>query len=287
MPGGLTSEDEGVAQVDSWETVGRWRLRVGDVGPVPRAPHRSGSAALTVARMLADPLFARWVNSGLDPREPLVDPRTVEERFAAYSDLVLRRTNGWIGPDGRPNLPWPARADTSPLGARVELEHGAARPGARYVVVPLRRRTSNQLRELHAALLERVGDGLPALLYVGDRRLPRHCVLVIDVPGGGALTVYDPQDGSVGVRGRREWVGRSLHLGGWDLPWAVVMPRNAPVRNGAVVQRWLVARPVPRGAPTLPSVHRAHSQADLREADQPLGTGTRSTSRTSTAVPSA
>ncbi|HET7303603.1 MAG TPA: hypothetical protein VFJ12_03505 [Segeticoccus sp.] len=276
-----------MAQLDTWEPAGRWTLRVGQVGPVHDDPHRSGSAALTVARMLADPVFARWVTAGIDAPEARVDPRTEAERFTAHSEQVRHRTNGWRGADGRPNLPWPSRADTSPFGARVELEHGAARAGARYVIAPLRRRNGDQLREVHAGLLERVGDGLPALLAVGDRWTPRHWVLVIDAPGGGALTVYDPADGSVRVRGRHQWVGRSLQLGGWDLPWVVVLPRNAPVRGGVVVQRWRAVRTVPRGATTLPSVRRVHPQTRLcQSADQPLGTGTSSTSRTSTPVPS-
>lgn len=246
-----------------WDTPRRWTLRVGDIGPVHQGPGPSGAAALTVARMLAHPAFARWITTGLDPRLPIVDTQGPQERFAAYERLVLRRTNGWRAAGSVPNLPWPARAGTSPFGARWELENGAARRGASYRLESLARVSDERLRESLQHLQETVAAGVPALLYVGDRRLPRSCALVIDAPGGGALTIYDPADGSVGIRTARHWMTGSLGLGGWDRPWLVLAPRTAPAR---VVQlrRWLVERP--------PVAARL---------DQPLGTGTGSTSRTS------
>ncbi|MGZ4743522.1 MAG: hypothetical protein ACXVYS_09960, partial [Oryzihumus sp.] len=41
-----------------------WTLHRGDPAPVQQSPVTCGSAALTVARMVADPGFAAWVLTG-------------------------------------------------------------------------------------------------------------------------------------------------------------------------------------------------------------------------------
>ena len=93
-----------------------YRLRAGDTGPVQQSPVTCGSACLTVARMLVDPLFASWVRTG-QPNPP-GSPRgaTEAERFAAYERVVMRRTNSLFAGGHRPNLPWPRPARHPAVG---------------------------------------------------------------------------------------------------------------------------------------------------------------------------
>ena len=82
-----------------------YRLRAGDRGPVQQSPVTCGSACLTVARMLVDPLFASWIRTG-SPRLPgSPDGETEAQRFAAYERVVMRRTNALLGGGGPPNVP--------------------------------------------------------------------------------------------------------------------------------------------------------------------------------------
>lgn len=189
-----------------------------------QSPVTCGSACLTVARMLVDPVFASWVRTGT-PRPPGTPAGADErERFAAYERVVMARTNGVLAGGRRPNLPWPRALGTPPWGAKAELELGAARPGTRYAVDVLRQRDSGGLSADFARLADVVSEGAPALLYVGNRLLPRHVVLVI--PGGGnrVLATYDPASGAVAPLRRDELVQRRLGRSGWDVPWVLVQP---------------------------------------------------------------
>ncbi|MEO7070988.1 MAG: hypothetical protein ABI131_10905, partial [Nostocoides sp.] len=150
-----------------------FRLVAGDSGPVQQSPVTCGSACLTVARMLIDPLFAQWVDSGQPqlPGSPAGDTR--EARFAAYERVVMSRTNA-VSLHGRVlNLPWPHALGTPPWGAKHELEYGAARRGTSYAVEVLRVDSQESLTAAYDRLVQVVADGEPGLLYVGDARLPR------------------------------------------------------------------------------------------------------------------
>src|SRR5690348_1017106 len=151
-----------------------FRLRVGDTGPVQQSPVTCGSACLTVARMLVNPAFARWITTGEGPRGDAPAGATESQRFAAYERVVLSRTNGLVGAGGRPNVPWPHALGTPPWGARKELEFGASRRGTDYELRVLRPLTRRALREAHRRLVDVVADGEPALLYIGSATLPRH-----------------------------------------------------------------------------------------------------------------
>ena len=70
-----------------------FRLRLGDQGPVQQSPVTCGSACLTVARMLVNPQFARWITTGEGPRVDAPPGDTEAERFAAYERVVMHRTN--------------------------------------------------------------------------------------------------------------------------------------------------------------------------------------------------
>lgn len=203
-----------------------FRLANGDVGPVQQSPVTCGSACLTVARMLVNPSFARWITTGEGPRVDAPAGKTQQERFAAYERVVMSRTNGLRAGGGRPNVPWPRALGTPPWGALKELEFGASRRGTRYELTLMRPRTSGGLRRAHERLGEVVVDGEPALLYLGSALLPRHVVLVLP-GGGGSLNVYDPASGLVGGLDRGRFAARELRLSGWDVPWLTVQPDGA------------------------------------------------------------
>lgn len=201
-----------------------YRLRAGDTGPVQQSPLTCGSACLTVARMLVDPVFASWVRTG-SPRPPGSPAgETERERFAAYERLVMRRTNGVFAPGQPPQPPWPRRLGTPPWGALRELERGAARRGTAYTLDVLRPDREEALVAGFDRLVDVVAEGEPALLYVGNRVLPRHVVLVLPGDGDRMLDVYDPGTGRVGHLRRDTVVQRRLGLSGWDVPWFAVRP---------------------------------------------------------------
>ena len=204
-----------------------FRLRVGDRGPVQQSPVTCGSACLTVARMLVNPQFARWIVMGEGPRVDAPPGATEQERFAGYERVVMARTNRLFAGDRRLNLPWPRALGTPPWGAKKELEFGASRRGTEYDVITLRARSAAGLRAHHDRLLEDVADGEPALLYVGNQLLPRHVLLVLPGDGDRLLDVYDPATGQVTLLDADSFAHRQLRLSGWDVPWISVQPNGA------------------------------------------------------------
>lgn len=201
-----------------------YRLRSGDVGPVQQSPVTCGSACLTVARMLVNPAFARWITTGQGPRGDAPAGATEKDRFAAYERVVMARTNHLIAGGRRLNLPWPRVLGTPPWGARKELEFGAARKGTSYELRTVRQLTSAGLRTAHARLVDVVAEGEPALLYIGSPTLPRHVTLVLPGDGDRVLDVYDPATGQVTLLDEERFASRGLRLSGWDVPWVAVQP---------------------------------------------------------------
>lgn len=206
-------------------TPGPFRLVAGSPAPIQQSPVTCGSASLTVARMLVNPAFARWVVSGVRAGDP-VDERPEQARFADHERMVMDRTNGLFAAGRRLNLPWPHRLGTPPWGARAELEHGAAQVGTRYRTRVIRFGSSGSLRSQYAALVAVVADGQPALLYVGNRWLPRHVTLVLPGDGDDVLDVYDPATGTVTMLPVTPFAERRLRVAGWDVPWFAVQPRG-------------------------------------------------------------
>lgn len=222
----LLGQDEGVSSA--------FRLVAGDHGPVQQSPVTCGSACLTVARMLVDPAFARWIRTG-EPRLPGAPTGDTQgARFAAYERVVMRRTNG-IFPHGPvPQLPWPRLLGTPPWGAKRELEFGAARRGTRYDIELWRATDRHGLRAAFDRLVEVVADGEPGLLYIGNDVLPRHVVLVLPGDGDRMLDVYDPGTGRVDHLRRDVVTEQRLGISGWDVPWLAVQPTGLrTVRDAA------------------------------------------------------
>lgn len=207
-----------------------------------QSPVTCGSACLTVARMLVDPVFASWVHTG-EPHLPgSPEGGTEAERFAAYERVVMRRTNGLLAGPHLVDLPWPRALGTPPWGAKRELEFGAATQGTRYDVAPVRQFSDAHLRGAFDRLVDVVAEGEPGVLYVGNAHLPRHVVLVLPGDGDRVLDVYDPGTGRVGHLRRDTVVERRLALSGWQVPWFIVQPTGhrrvrayakAPRLNGA------------------------------------------------------
>lgn len=209
---------------DDWPVATTFRLRAGDTGPVQQSPVTCGSACLTVARMLVDPVFASWVHTGRPHPPGSPAGATPAERFAAYERVVMRRTNGVFAGGRRLNVPWPRALGTPPWGALLELEYGAARHGTRYTIDVLRGARAASLVASFDDLVDVVAEGEPGLLYVGNTVAPRHVVLVLPGDGDRALDVYDPGSGRVGHLRRDAVVQRRLGLSGWDVPWLAVRP---------------------------------------------------------------
>ena len=202
-----------------------WRLS--GTGPVQQSPVTCGSAALAVARMLVDPVFARWVVAGITRDGGLADGRTEQARFAEYERVVMGRTNAFVGPGSRLQLPWPRALGTPPWGARRELEAGAAAPGSRYGLRVVRFASGSTLAGTYRRLVRHVHDGRPALMYVGNAVAPRHVTLVLLGDGDKVLDVYDPATGTVTTLDEGRYVTRRLALAGWDVPWVLVQPSTS------------------------------------------------------------
>lgn len=178
----------------------------------PRQPDRlsCGASSAVMARALHDEGYARSLVDGATGR--------------SFRDEVLsahRRLTGPLGVGGRLQVPWPRSLGTPPWAVARAL----SALGSWHLVGWARRPTSR------AALYERieraVTQGSPVALYVGNRRLPRHVVLVLPcATGSGSMSCYEPSRGRVVVFARAAFIAGDLDLGGWSVPWFVVLPSS-------------------------------------------------------------
>lgn len=230
-----------------------FRLTAGAPGPRQQSPTTCGSACATVARMLVDAPFARWIIHGEGSPVPGAEGSTQAERFAAWERTVHTRTNGWAAPGGGLALAWPRGLGTPPWGLKHELETGAARVGTRYRLVSVRGHSQESLRARYRRLTDLVVEGEPAALYVGNALLPRHIVLVLPGTRDGELTVYEPASGGVLPLTEDDFATRRLDLGGWSVPWLLVQPTgHRRVGHGAPARSpWRVTQLHPDPAPEM------------------------------------
>ncbi|MCR6031339.1 hypothetical protein GGQ22_07755 [Nocardioides sp. zg-579] len=154
-------------------------------------PLSCGASVLVVARMLAEEEYAA----------------RAARAFPAEVLALHRRVTGPRSRDGRAQLPWPRAIGTPPWAVAREL---ALVTGVPHRVRPARWST------LHDA------PG-PVALYVGNRWLPRHVVLVLAVDEE-RLRLYDPAVGGPVAVTRRAFEARRLRVAGWDRPWFAVVP---------------------------------------------------------------
>ena len=165
-----------------------------------RQPDRRscGAAVLVMARMLAEPDYARWVRRADDPA-------------ARFSDEVLRthrRTNRVVDARTRPQLPWPRALGTQPWALEREL------PGRQRV-----RLVSDRSRSWDRV----VRADRPVPVYVGSRLLPRHVVLVTGRDSEDRVRVYEPGSGATVRVDREAFLTGTLDLAGWNRPWFLVL----------------------------------------------------------------
>jgi hypothetical protein len=177
--------------------------------------------------MLVSAEFAAWICNGINPKGGPPDSRSEAERFAENEREVMCRTNRFHSAGGKLNMPWPQSLGTPPWGAEKELEDGAARPGAAYRMRVVALSSTVALRRAHQDLATLVRSGLPALLYIGNTRLPRHVTLVLPGDGGAQLDVYDPAIGSVTELAPDRFAAGMLGIAGWNVPWITVQPRQS------------------------------------------------------------
>ena len=155
---------------------------------------------MVMARRLTHPRYAGLVG---DQATFAHEASTLHRRLTSLSDTA----GGW-------QVPWPRALGTPPWAVARELR---LLTGVCYTlhVVRLRRRVWTRL--------DRVAPGLPAAVFVGDRFLPRHVVLVTGAGDGRART-YEPASGLDLDVDRHRWERGDLALAGWDRPWFVVSP---------------------------------------------------------------
>ena len=159
-----------------------------------------GAAALVTARRGIDAEYAARVAD--------------HDTFAAEVLRLHRRLTSHADDAGRRQLPWPRALGTPPWAVARQLGLLTRTP---YAVRPARRGTA-LWEQLAGATPER-----PVAVYVGDRWLPRHVVLVTGRDADVAST-YEPAAGRTEHVGRERWVAGPLRLAGWHRPWLVVAP---------------------------------------------------------------
>ncbi|WP_067435295.1 hypothetical protein [Nocardioides jensenii] len=171
-----------------------------------------GAAVLVVARMINDARYRERVDS-----------------VQAFRDETLamhRRTTSSVDVLGRLQLPWPRALGTPPWAVANQMTGSSGVPGTVYrpaPVLPWRRTTA--LAEIRAA----TGNGHVVPLFVGNRWLPRHVVLVLD----SDLTVYEPSGGRRRTVDAEAFHSGDLDLAGWSHPWFVVLPDSDSATSAA------------------------------------------------------
>jgi hypothetical protein len=176
-----------------------------------RQPDRRscGAASLVMARRLVHPRYAGLVS---DQHTFAHEAATLHRRLTSLADTA----GGW-------QVPWPRALGTPPWAVARELRLLTGLPYAVRVV------------RLHRGVwpsLERVAPEHPAAVFVGDRLLPRHVVLVTGVEHDHART-YEPASGLELRVSRERWEGGDLDLAGWDRPWLVISLRRSAPRSPA------------------------------------------------------
>jgi hypothetical protein len=157
-----------------------------------------------MARRLVRPGYARLVS---DQAVFAREASTLHRRLTSLADTA----GGW-------QVPWPRAFGTPPWAVAREL---GLLTGMHYTVRPVR------VGRRVWPLLQGATSQHPVAVFVGDRFLPRHVVLVTAVEAAGART-YEPSSGTDHVVSSGRWERGDLALAGWDRPWLVVSPAPTP-----------------------------------------------------------
>lgn len=181
-----------------------------------------GSSSLVMSRMVNNPAYAMQVIDGYDPVTGQSTTGTPQSRFANESLAMHERTNAWHDRDGNWNPAWPMGLGTHPNDVAREMSAagGSGVPGTRYEVDYALGDRADTFDRMVAA--SQAGHTVP--VYVGDG-VPRHVVLAT-AADAGTVTFYEPGEGKTVTVTREQWINGDSNLGGWDRPWAVVVPRD-------------------------------------------------------------
>jgi len=153
-----------------------------------------------MARRLADPRYAGLV--------------TDQPTFAHEVTTLHRRLSSLADAAGSWQLPWLRVVGTAPWAVARDLRLVT---GARYASPVVRHGGAWDL-------LAHATAARPVAVYVGDRFLPRHVVLVTRIDDAHATT-YEPSSGLLVDVPREHWEQGRVRLAGWTRPWLVVAPR--------------------------------------------------------------
>lgn len=171
-----------------------------------RQPDRRscGATVLVVAQLLTDPSYAAFV--------------ATPDSFRAEVLAMHRRVTSPADVRGRLQIPWPRALGTPPWAVAHQLE---GTTGIEHDIRLLLDERESAYDDLVAATRQRH----PVPLYVGNRWLPRHVVLVLGEVGH-ALRVYEPASGRLVDARRADFLTGTLELAGWDTAWFSVLPRG-------------------------------------------------------------
>ena len=168
-------------------------------GPALRQPDQTscGAACVVVAELLrsssaAEPTAATFAREVLDTHRRLVRP----------VDAV-----------GRAQVPWPPALGTPPWAVANALQ--------RIEGVGYRTRLVRWSPSSAYAIVVTAVATHPVALYIGSSLMPRHVVLAVSA-GASGLSVYDPASGALITVTQEAFVGSTLRIAGWNVPWFVV-----------------------------------------------------------------
>ena len=181
-----------------------------------------GSSSLVMSRMVNNPAYAMSIINGYDPVTGQTQAGTPHDRFAAESLAMHERTNAWHDRAGHFNPAWPMALGTHPedVAAEMSAAGGSGVPGTTYEVDYVRLEDrGGSFDKIVAA--SQAGHTVP--VYVGSGGLPQHVVLAT-AADANTVTFYEPGAGQTVTVTREQWLGDTSHLGGWDKPWAIVVP---------------------------------------------------------------
>jgi hypothetical protein len=178
------------------------------VGLVQPDQRSCGAAVLVAAQLLATP--------------PPVGLAATPEWFRSEVLALHRSVTSARDVSGRWQLPWPRIIGTPPWAM---ARHLSAVTGRSYRTQPVVDRDRACEQVLLAA-----ADGSPVPLYVGNRWLPRHVVLVTGLGPAVAARCYDPARGAVVMVPREAFLSGRLGLSRWDRPWFTILPQARRTR---------------------------------------------------------
>lgn len=180
-----------------------------------------GSSTIVMSRMINDPAYAMYIQTGIDPRGVLPDATamTPKERFAQAALAMHDETNQL----------WPQAWGTLPQAVDDQMshpDHPAGVPGTTYrsrLVDP------NAPEPTYDAILDAVSRGHTVPLYSYGINQPgsgAHVTLVVGA-SGDTVTVYDPGRGGTFTMTRDEFNrGDLTGPTTWTTPLSVSLPED-------------------------------------------------------------